>query len=73
MRFKDFSPAERSILLNALDNQIQWLRGQLSVPADPGHWQSAHDKVHRQRRIELEFLKELRSELAHLVVVDLNS
>ncbi len=35
MRFKDFSPAERSILLNALDNQIQWLRGQLSVPADP--------------------------------------
>lgn len=73
MRYSDFAPAERRVLLHALDNQIQWLVGRLSVPIEPGAWQSCHEEVRRQRSIELAVVRNLRSELSELVKADLNS
>ncbi|MCM1440056.1 MAG: hypothetical protein NC131_12770 [Roseburia sp.] len=73
MRFENFAPAERRVLLHALDNQIQWLVGRLSVPIEPGTWQSCHEVMRRQRSIELSVVRKLRSELSELVKTDLNS
>lgn len=73
MRFEDFPPDERLLLLYALDNQIQWLVGLLIAPPEPCHWQSAHEEVRRQRSIDLALVRKLRAELAELAKADLNS
>lgn len=73
MRFEDYTPSERRVLLHALDNQIQWLVGRLSVHVEPDRWQSCHEEVCRQRSIELAVVRSLRSELHELVKADLNS
>lgn len=73
MRFEDFTPAERRILLHALDREIQWFVGRLNVPIEPDHWQACHEEIRRQRRADMEVVKCLRGELSRLVVIDLNS
>lgn len=73
MRFEDYTHDERRVLLHALDNQIQWLVGLLIAPTEPGHWQSAHEEVRRQRSIDLALVRKLRAELAEFVKADLNS
>lgn len=73
MRFEDLYPAERRVLLHALDNQIQWLVGLINAPAEADRWQQAHEEVRRQRSIELSVVRNLHDELYELVKTDINS
>ena len=73
MKFADFTPEERLLLLHALEDEVHLLNCRTSFPIAPDAWQDSHELLRTSLLAERDGLEVLLKELRELVKLDLNS
>lgn len=73
MRFADFTPAERLLLLHALEDAVLLLNGRTSSTIAPDVWRESNELLRASLRTERDNMAALLGELRPLVSADLNA
>lgn len=72
MRFDNFTPAERRVLLHSIEDEILSLDVRTASPIEPGVWRESNELCRASLRVDRDHLKSLLAELRPLVIADLN-
>lgn len=73
MKFDDFTPAERLLLLHALEDEVQLLNARTSSTIAPGVWRESNELLRASLLAERAGMVALLEQVRSLVCVDLNS
>lgn len=72
MKFADFTPNERLLLLHALEDEVQLLNARTASTIAPGVWRESNELLRASLRTERDGMVALLNEVRELVSVDLN-
>lgn len=73
MKFADFTPEERLLLLHALEDEVQLLNSRTSSTIAPGVWRESNELLRASLLAERAGMVALLEQVRSLVRVDLNS
>lgn len=73
MKFADFTPVERLLLLHALEDEVQMLNCRTSSTIAPGVWRESNELLRATLLAKRDATQALLDEVRELVKLDLNS